>query len=93
MIDCTRGPISHTAFEVVKGAVRLGDRVIFALIAVAVLSKVNKGQVVPNEYFLTFGESEKMLINDWWGRESDFSALVAKVRLPKVKLDFGDWMY
>lgn len=92
LIQDAAGPARHTRIEVVKGAIRLSDRIIFGLIAVAVLSPMNKGQTVPDGYFLTFGASEKLIINEWWGRASDFSAVVAQDPTPLVKLDFGDWM-
>ena len=86
------GPERITRIEIVKGAMRLSDRVIFGLIAVAVLSPTNKGQTVPDSYYLTFGTSVKLIINEWWGRVSDFPAVVAHDPMPLVKLDFGDWM-
>ena len=82
----------HTRLEVVNGAVRLSDRVIFGLSAVAVLSPVNEGQSVPDSYYLTLGDTETLIINDWWGRASDFPAVVARDPVPLVKLDFGDWI-
>lgn len=92
LIHDARGPARQTRVEVVKGAIRLSDRIIFGLIAVAVLSPVNKGQAVPDGYYLTFGASEKLIINEWWGRASDFPALAARDPMPLVKLDFGNWM-
>jgi hypothetical protein len=32
------------------------------------------------------------MINDWWGRASEFPAIAAKEPMPSVKLDFGNWM-
>jgi hypothetical protein len=49
-------------------------------------------QAVPDGYFLVFGASHKLLINEWWGREADLLTLVSSVPLPNVKMDFGDWM-
>jgi hypothetical protein len=85
------GPARMTRFEVEQGKVRLSDRVIFALIAVAVLSPVNQDQRVPDRYFLTFGV-QKLPINAWWGRATDFTELLKTEPLPSVRLDFGDWM-
>jgi hypothetical protein len=85
------GPARLTRVEVEKGTIRLSDRMIFALIAVAVLSPVNADQNIGLGYFLTFG-AEKLVINDWWGRASDFVALTATEPMPSVKLDFGNWM-
>lgn len=92
LIHDAAGPVRQTRIEIVKGAVRLSDRVIFGLIAVAVLSPENMGQAVPDTYYLTFGAAEKLVINEWWGRSSDFIAIVAGDPTPLVKLDFGDWM-
>ena len=85
------GPLCQTRMFVEKGKVRLSDRVIFGLLAVAVLSPVNADQTVPTGYHLNFG-SEKLPISDWWGRAADFASIVAGVRLPNVTLNFGDWM-
>lgn len=92
LIPDAAGPARLTRIEVMKGSIRLSDRIIFGLIAVAILSPVNVGQKVPDGYYLTFGDSEKLLINEWWGREADFPAVAAKAPMPLVKLDFGDWM-
>lgn len=92
LIPDAAGPARLTQIEVTKGAIRLSDRIIFGLIAVAMVSPVNVDQTVPDGYYLTFGDSEKMLINEWWGREADFLAVVEKDPIPLVKLDFGDWM-
>jgi hypothetical protein len=92
LISDAAGPARLTRFQAVRGAVRLSDRIIFGLIAVAVLSPVNIGQVVPDGYYLKFGASEKLMINEWWGRAGDFPAIVAKDPVPHVKLDFGDWV-
>jgi hypothetical protein len=64
---------------------------IFGLLAVSVFSPINKGQSVPKSFYLTYG-TEKLMINDWWGRGADFPAIVAKDPMLSVKMDFGDWM-
>ena len=58
------GELRKTTVKVVRGAIRLSDRIIFGLIAVAVLSPANKDQHVPNGYYLTFGAEEKLNINE-----------------------------
>jgi len=82
--------VTHVEIER-GGGVRLSDRVIFGLLAVAVLSPANKGQLVPDGYHLTYGSYAKLMINDWWGRASDFSSIVALESMPLVKLDFSNW--
>lgn len=85
------GPARLTRMSVEKGVVRLSDRTIFGLIAVAVMNPVNIDQRVPDGYNLTFA-NEKLMINNWWGRAADFPSLAAIDPMPNVLLDFGDWM-
>ena len=85
------GPAQVTRMEVESGKVRLSDRIIFGLLGVAVFSPINTDQRVPDGYHFTFA-SKVLPINEWWGRATDFIALAATKSLPKVKLDFGDWM-
>lgn len=92
LIPDARGQADHTTITIVKGAIQLSDRIIFGLIAVAVLSLANKGQSVPDGYYLTFGANEKLIINDWWGRATDFAGIVARYPMPNVTMDFKEWM-
>ncbi len=85
------GPTGLTRMLVEKGRVRISDRVIFGLLAVAVLSPANADQRAPDGYHLAFGERQ-FQINAWWGRAADFVQVVAQERLPNVTLNFGDWM-
>lgn len=81
--------ITHVYVE--AGKVRISDRMIFALLAVAVMCPANRDQSVPDGYFLAFGHL-KLPINEWWGRASDFPAVAAQDLVPQVTLDFADWM-
>ena len=92
LIQDVTGPKRVTRMEIQRGKVRLSDRIIFGLIAVAVLSPENTDQSVPDGYHLTFGDSVQLMINEWWGRAKDFPAIAAQEPMPQVKLDFGDWM-
>jgi hypothetical protein len=75
------------------GRVRLSDRTIFGLLAVAVFSPVNADQHVPDGYHFTFGRRcLRLEINQWWGRAADFPAVAATEPVPRVTLDFADWM-
>lgn len=86
------GPARTTRMHIEKGKVRLSDRVIFGLLAVAILSAANVGQVVPESYHLTFGTT-KLPIKEWWGRATDFiTQIVSQEKLPSVMLNFTDWM-
>lgn len=87
------GPAGYTRTQIEKGKIRLSDRVISGLLAVAVLSPANIGQEVPEGYCLTYGKKRVILnINEWWGRASDFPAIVAQENVPIVTLEFGEWM-
>jgi hypothetical protein len=86
------GPDRYTAMNVEKrGTVQLSDRMIFALLAVAVVSPSNADQRVPDGHFLKF-EDEVLPINDWWGRLDDLRDLIAQRELPSVTLNFAEWM-
>ena len=91
LIKDAAGTARLTCLIVEKGKLRLSDRIICGLLVVAILSPVNRDQVVPDGYFLTFGDT-RLATNDWRGRGADFLALAAAETLPSVKLDFGDWM-
>lgn len=93
LIPDARGEPGHTTVKAQRGAIQLSDRIIFGLIAVAVMCPANKDQSVPDRYYLTFGRSaKKLMINEWWGRAADFPAIAAKEPMPSVTLDFSDWM-
>jgi hypothetical protein len=77
----------HTRIDVRPGAVRLSDRMIFGLLAVAVMSPANASQTVPDGYVLTFGSQVVMPINEWWGRAADFPAVAASDPTPQITLD------
>jgi hypothetical protein len=88
----TAGPDGLTRMVIEQGKLRLSDRVIFGLLAVAVLCPVNTDQEVSDRYYLTFA-GDRLVINDWWGRKGDFLELVSRHPLPPcVTMDFGDWM-
>jgi hypothetical protein len=92
LISDVAGPAGVTRMSFVKGKARLSDRVIFGLLAVVVLSPANSNERVPEGYYLTFGSSATLMINEWWGRAVDFPAIAALEPMPLVNLDFGDWV-
>lgn len=83
---------SHTSYWIGPGAVRLSDRAIFGLLAVAVTSPVNIGQRAADGYYLTFNGDQRYEINDWWGRAEEFASIVGAVDVPVVRLDLNEWM-
>lgn len=85
------GPSRLTRVTATSGAVRLSDRIIFGLLAVAVTSLTNIDQRVPEGYHLSYSGTV-LPINDWWGRAGDLTAILSRDPMPSVTLDFGDWM-
>lgn len=86
------GPRGISRIKISKGKLQLSDRVLFGLLAVAIMSPANVGQRTPDGYHLTFGKSAVLTINDWWARGADFAAIATLDPMPSVKMDFGDWM-
>jgi hypothetical protein len=90
LIPNAGGPPGYTRMELAHGKFRMSDRIVFALLAVAVLCPANKGQSA-KAYYLTYGK-EVMLIDKWWGRAADFPGIIAaQPPMPSVKIDFGNW--
>jgi len=92
LIPDASGPPCITHLIVERGKLQLSDRIIFGLLAVAVVSPLNKGQWVPDGYYLTYSGTETFYIKDWWGRSTEFLAIVERQPLISVKMDFTDWM-
>ncbi len=93
LISDAGGPLQSTRVAVTKGSVRFSDRMIFALISVAVFAPENKDQTIPQTYFLTWNGDRKIIIDEWWGELEKFRCLIKDFALPKVKMDFGEWMH
>jgi hypothetical protein len=68
------------------GELHLPDRVVWALLAVSVFSKVNKGERTTGSYYLSLGD-EQFPISEWWGREDEFRPTAAKYNQTRVKLN------
>jgi hypothetical protein len=68
------------------GEFHMPDRVIWALLAVSVLSKVNRHEKTEGPYYLSLGE-ERFPIREWWGRERDFRPIAARYNKVRVKID------
>jgi hypothetical protein len=91
LIPNAAGPDGYTKMTAAMGKVQLSDRVIFGLLAVAVLSPVNTDQRVPDGYHFTFAGTV-LPINEWWGRAADFPSISALHPLPNITIDFAHWM-
>jgi hypothetical protein len=67
------------------GHLHMPDRVVFALLGVAVFSRVNRDQQVPDTYYLSLG-SDRFPLNEWWGREDDFRPVADRYNQVRVIL-------
>lgn len=91
LVNDARNTPRRTSIVVTNGYVALSDRIIFALVAVAVFNEVNQDERVGSDYYLDFDDSNEMVIDEWWGRKTDALAIFASVAMPSVTLDFNDW--
>lgn len=85
--------VTRISMRLLDRTIQLSDRVIFGLIAVAVLSPHNRGESIDDGYYLTFGSSQQLTINEWWGRAADFPAVAATDPCPSVRMVFPDNLY
>jgi len=73
-----------------KGELHMPDRVVWALLGVAVFSRANKNEKTTGDYFLSLG-ADKFPIAEWWGREDDFRLIADRYNSIRVKLaNLGD---
>jgi hypothetical protein len=76
----------YTRWELAKDELHMPGRVIWALLAVAVFSKVNSGEQSVGDHYLSLG-SEQFRISEWWGREDDFRLIAAKSNQTRIKVE------
>jgi hypothetical protein len=69
-----------------RDELHMPDRVVWALLAVSVFSKANRGEKTTGSYYLSLGD-EQFLISEWWGREDEFRPIAARYNQTRVKLD------
>ena len=85
------GPARFSEMYIERGKLRLSDRIIFGLIAAAILASENVEQKVPDGCYLIYSDFAKFIINDWWGRREEFLEIVDRDNPPLVTFDFGNW--
>jgi hypothetical protein len=89
LIADVKGPPCLTTFSAERGVLRLSDRMIFGLLAVAVLSPTNADQKAPDGYFLSY-ENQAMVINQWWGKGTEFlQVLASRPKLPSITMNLA----
>jgi hypothetical protein len=82
---------ANTSIQIEEGRVQLSDRILFGLLAVAVMAPENTGQQTPAGYHLTLA-GQIYEINDWWGKREEFEQVCVPLNAVQVHMDFGDWM-
>lgn len=68
------------------GELHMPDRIIWALLAIAVFSKVNGGEKSVGAYYLSLGD-DRFPVCDWWGREDDFRPVADQYNQTRVRFD------
>jgi len=81
----TVGPF-NSAWAFGHGELHMPDRIIWALLAIAVFSKVNALEKSSGDYYLALG-NDRFPLRDWWGREDDFRPIADRYNQTRVKLD------
>jgi hypothetical protein len=81
----TTGPFNST-WSLGNGELHMPDRVVWALLSVAVFSRVNRHETTTGNYYLSLGD-ERFPIREWWGREDEFRPIAERYNKVRVKLD------
>ncbi|MDQ1214014.1 hypothetical protein [Pantoea anthophila] len=90
MPDVLHGDTNSTSLIAAPGRVQISDRVIFGLLAIAVLAPVNHNLNTKDGYWLSLNHKQ-FIINEWWGKRDEFLAIAAPHDTQRVNLDLGNW--
>ncbi|MBI5276579.1 MAG: hypothetical protein HY854_08960 [Burkholderiales bacterium] len=71
-----------------RGELHMPTTVVFALIGVAVVARVNEREKIHKlgTYYLTLGRG-KYIVDEWWGREDDFRPIADKENQVRVTIE------
>lgn len=83
---CTESEGDKSHWFLADGELHMPDRVVWALLAVAVFSKVNAGERTTGDQWLSLGDY-RFQIAEWWGREDAFRAFAEQSNKTRVKLE------
>jgi hypothetical protein len=75
-----------STWEIAHGELHMPDRVLWALLGIAVFSKANAGESTAGNAWLSLGD-EHFPIAEWWGREDDFRPIATRYNTRRVKLE------
>ncbi|WP_439868889.1 hypothetical protein [Pseudomonas syringae] len=91
LIRCANISGADSLISIEKGSVRLSDNVIFGLLAVAISSPLNLGQVSAEGCNLTY-RGIRFMVNDLWGKHDELLATLSQFDLPVIHIDFAHMM-
>lgn len=88
-------PVSDgiSIWKIEDGKLKMPQRITWALLAVSIFSKANKGIITEGEHYIEWGSDilgigfTEFLIKDWWGKEEEIRDFFVKQNLIKVKLE------
>lgn len=92
LLPDTRGPdgVTHMVARFEDDTVQLSDRLIPALLCLAVLAPENSDQEATEEAWLSY-EGQRLVVNEWWGRIEEFAGVIASYeRVPRVTMNLTD---
>lgn len=90
MPNVLNGDTNKTNLITAPGRVQISDRVIFGLLAIAVLSPKNHDLNTKEGHWLSLNHT-KFIINDWWGKRDEFLVVAAPHDTNRVKFDLSNW--
>lgn len=83
---CIASEGDTSRWHLADGELHMPDRLVWALLAVAVFAEVNTGEHTTGDYWLGLGE-QRFLVAEWWGREDDFRRFAEQHNKTRVKLE------
>ena len=72
-----------------SGRIQLPSSAVIGMLAVAVFSPENKGEVIPDGYQLSWYQ-HVFHICMWWGWQEHFREIVSTAQIPQTTLDFSE---
>lgn len=88
--DALRGQ-GATSMIAMRGKLAISDRMIYALLGIAVFNPINIGQIVPPGYSLLIGSLHHFDIGRWWGQR-DLVSKICTIESPStLRIDFNEW--
>ena len=76
----------YTRWELSKGQIHMPARIVWALLSVAVFSRVNATEESDYTHYLSLGD-QVFPISQWWGREDEVRPIAAAFNQTRIKMD------